>query len=63
MDIEWVMYQLLHEGDDSTMVDLDIDYYDYDVWRRFILVLCRSTILTDVRLTRGETRVRRWPRV
>jgi hypothetical protein len=60
MDIEWVIYHLIHNDDDYTMVDLDIDFYDADVWYRLIVSLRRNTTLTDVRLTRGKTRVRRW---
>jgi hypothetical protein len=54
MDIEWVIYHLIHNDDDFESVSLDIDYYDGDVWDRLLTSLYRNTVLTKILLIRAE---------
>jgi hypothetical protein len=45
MDIEWVIYHLIHNDEDFEKVDLEIDYYEDDVWERLLTSLSRNTTL------------------
>ena len=54
MDIEWVIYHLIHNDDDFVTVSLDIDYYDQDVWDRLLTSLSRNKQLKQIKLVRAE---------
>ena len=55
MDIEWIIYHLIHNDEDFTEAVLVIDYYDNDVWERLLASLRRNSVLQKVRIERGET--------
>jgi hypothetical protein len=56
MDIEWVIYHLIHnDNEDFSSVDLEIDYYDDDVWERLLTSLSRNRTLTKIRVARVES--------
>jgi hypothetical protein len=54
MDIEWVIYHLIHnDNEDFTSVDLEIDYYADEVWDRLLTSLSRNRTLTKIRVYRA----------
>jgi hypothetical protein len=60
MDIEWIIYHLIHNDDDEfTSVSLDIDLCraDDDLWDRLLAGLERSQTLTSLELVRGLQRI------
>jgi hypothetical protein len=57
MDIEWVIYHLIHNDDENftSIVDLDIDLCrsDLDQWDRLLTGLSRNRTVTSIELSRG----------
>lgn len=57
MDIEWVIYHLIHNDDENftSIVDLDIDLCrsDLDQWDRLLIGLSRNRTVTSIELLRG----------
>mmetsp|Transcript_13822 Transcript_13822/g.32245 ORF Transcript_13822/g.32245 Transcript_13822/m.32245 type:complete len:503 (+) Transcript_13822:54-1562(+) len=57
MDIEWVIYHLIHNDDEkfSSIFDLDIDLCrsDLDQWERLLVGLTRNQTVTSIELSRG----------
>ena len=57
MDIEWLIYHLIHNDDDNftSIVDLDLDLCrsDLDQWDRLVLGFSRNRTVTSVELSRG----------
>jgi hypothetical protein len=54
MDVEWVIYHLIHNDDDFDSVSLDIDSYDAEVWYRLLTSIYRNTVLTKILLMRND---------
>ena len=55
MDIEWVIYHLIHDDDEGfEEANLEIDYYDSDVWDRLIASLRHNTTLFKLSVERAE---------
>jgi len=57
MDIEWVIYHLIHNDDENftSIADLDIDLCrsDQDQWDRLLMGLSRNRTITSIELSRG----------
>ena len=57
MDIEWVIYHLIHNDDEhfTSIADLDIDLCrsDQDQWDRLLMGLSRNRTITSIELSRG----------
>lgn len=54
MDIEWVLYHLIHDDPDFRELSLDVDFYDDDVWERLLPSLVRNSSVTEVKIERHE---------
>jgi len=52
MDIEWVLYHIVHNSPDFTDLSLDVDFYNDDVWSRLLASLRLNSIITNVRIER-----------
>jgi hypothetical protein len=55
MDVEWLLYKLIHNDSNCIHATLDIDYYDDDVWERLIPSLRGNHTLTSLKVCRAET--------
>ena len=57
MELEWVIYHLIHNDDENftSIIDLDIDLCrsDDDQWNRLILGLSRNRTIQSIELLRG----------
>jgi len=57
MDIEWLIYHLIHNDDDqfTSIVDLDVDLcrWDLDQWDRLLIGFSRNRTVTSIELSRG----------
>ena len=60
MDIEWLIYHLIHNDDDqfTSIVDLDVDLcrWDLDQWDRLLIGFSRNRTVTSIELSRGYQR-------
>ena len=60
MDIEWLIYHLIHNDDDqfTSILDLDIDLCrsDLDQWDRLLVGFSRNRTVTSIELSRGYQR-------
>jgi hypothetical protein len=54
MDIEWVIYHLIHGDEGFEEANLEIDYYDIDVWYRLMTSLRRNSTLVKLSVERAE---------
>ena len=54
MDIEWVIYRLIHDEEGFEEANLEIDYYDIDVWDRLIASLRHNSTLLKLSVERAE---------
>jgi hypothetical protein len=54
MDIEWVLYHLIHDDPDFTTLSLDVDFYDDDVWGRLLASLSHNSTVENVKVERYQ---------
>ena len=54
MDIEWVLYHVVHDSPDFTDLCLDVDFYNDDVWSRLLASLRRNSTISNVKIERHE---------
>lgn len=53
MDIEWVLYHIVHDSPDSQNLYLDVDFYNDDVWSRLLASLPRNFTISTVKIERN----------
>ncbi len=54
MDIEWVLYHLIHNDPEFQHLSLDVDFYNDDVWSRLLASLARNSNIESVKLERYQ---------
>jgi hypothetical protein len=55
IDIEWVIYHLIHDDEGFEEANLEIDYYEIDVWDRLMVSLRRNSTLLKLSVERSES--------
>lgn len=54
MDIEWVLYHLIHDDPEFKKLSLDVDFYDDDVWSRLLASLSKNSTIVSVTVERYQ---------
>jgi hypothetical protein len=54
MDIEWILYHVVHNSPDFTDLYLDVDFYNDDVWSRLLASLHRNSTISNVKIERHQ---------
>ena len=54
MDIEWILYHVVHDSPEFTDLCLDVDFYNDDVWFRLLASLRRNSTIASVKVERHE---------
>lgn len=54
MDIEWVLYHLIHNDAEFQHLSLDVDFYNDDVWSRLLASLARNSTIESVKVERYQ---------
>lgn len=54
MDIEWVLYHLIHNDPEFKHLSLDVDFYDDDVWSRLLASLSRNSTIVSAKIERYQ---------